>query len=76
MPAIYFTNSLEIEEPKKPEEFEEGDKEKIRERAIYLSRMKEILTLKRNNHGERCAVNYKLEVARAVSCCPLHGFQI
>ncbi|KAB5591012.1 DNA-directed RNA polymerase [Ceratobasidium theobromae] len=56
---------LEIEEPKKPEEFEEGDKEKIRERAIYLSRMKEILTLKRNNHGERCAVNYKLEVARA-----------
>ncbi|CAE6492233.1 unnamed protein product, partial [Rhizoctonia solani] len=50
---------LDIEEPPKPEE------DDPRARATYLLKLKSILTDKRNNHGERCNVNYKLEVARA-----------
>ncbi|CAE6504203.1 unnamed protein product [Rhizoctonia solani] len=50
---------LEIEEPPQPED------DDPRARATYLFQMKSILTDKRNNHGERCHVNYKLEVARA-----------
>ncbi|KAG8691426.1 DNA-directed RNA polymerase [Ceratobasidium sp. 423] len=50
---------LDIEEPPKPED------DDPRARATYLFKMKSILTDKRNNHGERCQVNYKLEVARA-----------
>ncbi|KAJ1306117.1 hypothetical protein OPQ81_010828 [Rhizoctonia solani] len=50
---------LDIEEPPKPED------DDPRAKATYLFKMKSILTEKRNNHGERCHVNYKLEVARA-----------
>ncbi|CAE6464323.1 unnamed protein product [Rhizoctonia solani] len=50
---------LDLEEPPQPTD------EDPRARAKYLFQMKSILTDKRNNHGERCSVNYKLEVARA-----------
>ncbi|CAE6461591.1 unnamed protein product [Rhizoctonia solani] len=50
---------LEVEEPPQPTD------DDPRARATYLFKMKSILTDKRNNHGERCHVNYKLEVARA-----------
>ncbi|KAH7334818.1 hypothetical protein B0J17DRAFT_770366 [Rhizoctonia solani] len=50
---------LDIEEPPAPVD------DDPRARASYLFQMKTILTDKRNNHGERCHVNYKLEVARA-----------
>ncbi|CEL52694.1 DNA-directed RNA polymerase, mitochondrial [Rhizoctonia solani AG-1 IB] len=50
---------LDIEEPPQPTD------EDPRARATYLFKMKSILADKRNNHGERCNVNYKLEVARA-----------
>ncbi|EUC62471.1 DNA-directed RNA polymerase [Rhizoctonia solani AG-3 Rhs1AP] len=50
---------LEVEEPPPPAD------DDPRARATYLFKMKSILTDKRNNHGERCHVNYKLEVARA-----------
>jgi DNA-directed RNA polymerase len=46
-----------------PEDFDVNPRSK----ANYLVNMKGVLNEKRNNHGERCSVNYKLEVARAVS---------
>ncbi|KAG9104531.1 DNA-directed RNA polymerase [Ceratobasidium sp. 370] len=52
---------LKVEEPQKPEDFDSNP----RARANYLVNMKAILNDKRNNHGERCYMNYKLEVARA-----------
>ncbi|KAG9125065.1 DNA-directed RNA polymerase [Ceratobasidium sp. 392] len=52
---------LDIEEPQKPADFDSNP----RARASYLVNMKAILNDKRNNHGERCYTNYKLEVARA-----------
>ncbi|QRW12717.1 DNA-dependent RNA polymerase [Ceratobasidium sp. AG-Ba] len=52
---------LTVEEPAKPADFDENP----RARANYLLQMKGILNDKRNNHGERCYMNYKLEVARA-----------
>ncbi|KAG8746033.1 DNA-directed RNA polymerase [Ceratobasidium sp. 414] len=52
---------LKIEEPPKPDDFDSNPRAK----ANYLVNMKAILTDKRNNHGERCYMNYKLEVARA-----------
>ncbi|CUA67067.1 DNA-directed RNA polymerase, mitochondrial [Rhizoctonia solani] len=50
---------LDVEEPPRPPE------DDVRAKATYLLQMKSILTDKRNNHTERCSVNYKLEVARA-----------
>ncbi|KAG8771324.1 DNA-directed RNA polymerase [Ceratobasidium sp. 428] len=52
---------LKVDEPQKPGDFDTNP----RARANYLVNMKAILNDKRNNHGERCYMNYKLEVARA-----------
>lgn len=59
--------SLDVKEPEKPADFDTNP----RARANYLVNMKAILNDKRGNHGERCHVNYKLEIARAVSPLPL-----
>ncbi|CAE6354241.1 unnamed protein product [Rhizoctonia solani] len=58
-PAHAWMERLDIEEPPKPAD------DDPRARATYLFKLKSILADKRNNHGERCNVNYKLEVARA-----------
>jgi hypothetical protein len=39
----------------------------IKAKSIYVQRMKGYNQSKANNHSERCNVNYKIEIARAVS---------
>lgn len=36
-------------------------------RSVYLQRQKGYNQAKANNHSDRCSVNYRLEIARAVS---------
>ena len=38
----------------------------LRARSIYLQRLKGYSQQKANNHSDRCSVNYKIEIARAV----------
>jgi DNA-directed RNA polymerase len=38
----------------------------MRARSDYLARLKAYNQAKANNHSDRCSVNYKLEIARAV----------
>jgi DNA-directed RNA polymerase len=53
--------ALDLEEPPKP------DTDDPKARSVYLQRMNQIHVARANNHSDRCSVNYKLEVARAVS---------
>jgi DNA-directed RNA polymerase len=55
--------SLDLEEPEKPENFDTDQKAKL----VYLVKLQDVLNARRNNHSERCSVNYKMEIARAVS---------
>ena len=39
----------------------------LKERMVYLTRLRTWTQNKANNHSDRCSVNYKIEIARAVS---------
>ena len=58
-PAVY-----DLPEPQRPENYETDPKARL----IYLTRQKAWSEGKANNHSDRCSVNYKIEIARAVSC--------
>lgn len=52
----------------KPEpEIPENSTTDMKARNVYLQRQKAYNQAKANNHSERCSVNYRLEIARAVS---------
>ena len=57
-PAVY-----DEPEPTPPENMDLD----IKTKSIHLQRMKAYNHSKANNHSERCNVNYKIEIARAVS---------
>lgn len=57
-PAVY-----DVPEPEKPENYEVDP----RARMVYLTRQKAWSEGRANNHSDRCSVNYKVEIARAVS---------
>jgi DNA-directed RNA polymerase len=62
-PAVY-----DMPEPVPPENVDTD----IKARSVHLQRMKSYHQSKANNHSDRCSVNYKIEIARAVSL----GFSI
>lgn len=65
-PAIY-----DQPEPEKPENYDTD----IKAKSVYFQRMKAWGQAKANNHSDRCNVNYKIEIARAVSSLfSLHHF--
>lgn len=39
----------------------------IKAKSVYGARLKAFMQDKANNHSDRCSVNYKIEIARAVS---------
>lgn len=53
----------DIPEPERPENYDTDQQA----RSIYLQRHKLYSQQKANNHSDRCSVNYKVEIARAVS---------
>ena len=57
-PAVY-----DIPEPQKPDNYESDPKARL----VYFTRQKTWSQGKANNHSDRCSVNYKIEIARAVS---------
>ena len=57
-PALY-----DEPEPEKTPEMEID----LKARSIYIQRQRDWLASKANNHSDRCSVNYKIEIARAVS---------
>jgi len=57
-PAVY-----DHPEPGKPPNMEAD----IKAKTIYGQRMKAYAQAKANNHSDRCSVNYKIEIARAVN---------
>ena len=57
-PAVY-----DCPEPAKPPNYETD----LKARSVYLQRQKAYVQSRSNNHAERCNVNYKIEIARAVS---------
>lgn len=54
-------------EPLKPLNYETD----LKARSIYLQRQKSYVQSRSNNHSERCSVNYKIEIARAVRYHPI-----
>ena len=58
-PAVY-----EQPEPIPPPDYETNPRAK----STHMQRMKDWTYAKANCHSERCSVNYKLEIARAVCC--------
>ena len=60
-PAVY-----DLPEPEKPENYESDPKARL----VYLTRQKVWSEGRANNHSDRCNINYKIEIARAVSCIP------
>ena len=58
-PAVY-----EQQEPVPPPDYESDPRAK----STHMQRMKDWTYAKANCHSERCSVNYKLEIARAVCC--------
>lgn len=60
-PAVY-------DQPAPVKPAEEMD---MKQRSFYNLKMKEYNQAKANNHSDRCNVNYKIEIARAVSCLNL-----
>jgi DNA-directed RNA polymerase len=59
--------NLDVPDPEKPHDYDTNDKAKNE----YIVRLKDALNRRRNNHSDRCSVNYKLEIARAVSIISL-----
>lgn len=57
---------LDIPDPMKPADYDSNDVSK----KDYLMNLKDTINKRRNNHSDRCSVNYKLEIARAV-CAPI-----
>lgn len=57
-PAVY-----DQPEPEKTPEMETDQKA----RSLYIQRQRQWLVGRANNHSDRCSVNYKVEIARAVS---------
>jgi DNA-directed RNA polymerase, mitochondrial len=57
-PAVY-----DADPPEKPVEADVDMKVK----SVWLQRQKAYMQAKANNHSDRCNVNYKIEIARAVS---------
>ena len=39
-----------------------------KEKSVYLAKLRVWHQEKANNHSKRCSVNYKIEIARSVSC--------
>jgi DNA-directed RNA polymerase len=58
-PAVY-----DAPEPERLTPEQEGD---IKAKSVHILKQKAWLQAKANNHSERCSVNYKVEIARAVS---------
>jgi len=54
--------NLDIPDPVKPADYDTNDVSK----KDYLMSLKDTINKRRNNHSDRCSVNYKLEIARAV----------
>jgi DNA-directed RNA polymerase len=50
-----------------PVQLEAGQLGDMKARSLYLARLKAYNQAKANNHSDRCSVNYRLEIARAVS---------
>jgi DNA-directed RNA polymerase len=64
-PALY-----DQPEPERPPNIDTD----IKVKSVYGQRLKSFAQAKANNHSDRCSVNYKIEIARAVSitlisCC-------
>lgn len=57
-PAVY-----DEPEPERNPETETDQKA----RSVFTQRQRQWLVSKANNHSDRCSVNYKIEIARAVS---------
>jgi DNA-directed RNA polymerase, mitochondrial len=57
-PAVY-----DEPEPERVPEMETDQKA----RSVFIQRQRQWLVGKANNHSDRCNVNYKIEIARAVS---------
>jgi len=57
-PAVY-----DVEEPV----LEVGKEHDMKAKSRYIQRHKLWSSNKANNHSDRCSVNYKIEIARAVS---------
>ena len=62
---------LTIKDPPRPPNADED----IAVRTEYRRLLKEMEMHRRNQHGERCTTNYKLEIARAVSLVESDVFQ-
>jgi len=60
-PAVF-----DLPEPQKPENYESDPKARL----VYLTRQKVWAEGRASNHSDRCSVNYKIEIARAVSSIP------
>lgn len=56
-PAVY-----DKPEPDKPENFATD----FQARSVHLQRQKGYVQAKAGNHSDRCSVNYRIEIARAV----------
>ena len=54
--------TYEHPEPERPQNYETD----MMERNVYLQRQRAYQHSKANNHSDRCNVNYKIEIARAV----------
>lgn len=50
-------------EPEKPQNMNAD----IKAKSVYGMRLKAFMQDRANNHSDRCSVNYKIEIARAVS---------
>jgi DNA-directed RNA polymerase, mitochondrial len=57
----------DVLEPKMEDLVGDGGAADIKTKSVYGQRMKGWLQGKANNHSDRCSVNYKIEIARAVS---------
>ena len=57
-------------EPEKTPEMETDQKA----RSVYIQCYRQWLVSKANNHSDRCSVNYKIEIAHAVSLILFIGF--
>lgn len=58
-PVVY-----DVPEPTPPDNYETD----LKARSVHIIRQKTYQNAKANNHSDRCSVNYKIEIARAVSC--------
>lgn len=54
--------SKNLKAPNKPEDYDTN----LKARTDYQHELRELESQRRNNHSERCAVNYKMDIAHAV----------